>query len=1726
MDDEEAETAYAEGSECCKKIQAEIAELNRVFGNEKKNKLKTATETLDELDEIERKETENHEKLLDLKAKFPSYNTRSYFKLDQHNSVGMLIESLREKCKKVRENHANASMKKIAEVEEQVTSLLKVIEDNNKAKKKMEKEMSEMKRTLENREPQPRGSEDALHRALKSVKTKVPEPKCPKDLKNWMTFETELNFYMENEHAMTGDDYKLFCLQNICKDQPKAYEICQRYSNKKGGYKACWAELQKRFGSTKKILSNELEKMVSVRDHIKANEEPHIGLRKTYDVMTAAIINIQNLIMRTEDFDEETTENDIKASCYDALLFALTARGVDPKTMGEFINREKISAEKIPTAEELLSAIDKATISFEQAGWDVETKRSSVKTTSKATSKRDKKQTEKKKGCLVCNLGNHQTFRCRKILELPVKDRMQFVKDKKICTNCLQAEWKKCDCFKSKDFKSYCRKCPKRHNDILHVDEAERTQQQCVSTSVAVQQTIYTPVRPTLLADAIGKNKCRLTIRLLKDTGAEDTLITTEAAQSAGLKLTNTYIETETFSGQPGPPITKTTTLTIVKVGEEPTTENSITINNVLVTKSVGNLVPNKKVVVNMDCPTLKNIKMSDPGFDTPGRIDVILGINAIAKLSKAGLIKTNHGIFENSILGWSYSGEGEGNKTSCSMETTVIRRRISAVRTKRIELTPENIMRFFNQEMEEEERENFVQTCFDQKVIKINNRYYVKVPYIADMTLGDSEKVAMAITRRMYDKLSEKAQEAYREICNDMKKRGWAFPPKKKGKNAIPNFLKQTDSMTTPYRLLMKCDQKTSNGNSVNDIQHTGPKLQKSIPMQIINFRLFEVAITGDLAKMFWNTFVYEEDQDYQHTFMIFEKNGKLVEMVLPMLIFGMASSPFLANATLLQLAKDVEEELPIAAMLLRTSFYVDDLMKSFRTIEEAIEAFRQLAEALKTASIVAKKCTSNYPEALKYVEEENCLETTIRDVACGEKDFDEVNALGVKWQKREDYLHYKVKQLTLDGPITWRKALGFVGKIYDPNGFLMPVITKFRIMIQEICAQVQDKCKNLETAKQKKAVWDVPVDEETASRFTKCANEIHLLEEIKIPRWLKCTAPAGKDYIIVFYDASMEAYGFVAYWRHVPEDKSAKALVTLLGAGSRVAPLSQKKKEDYNQDDITLPKNELNSADEAAAFIKKVKSECAIPEVTIWAFGDSLIANAWMYTQIKLLKVYVANRVKRIVEQFGENTFWIRGADNPADEVSRGQMPSEFIKNKRYLEGPAFLQDRDFYPTMTSVKDSEKAKTTIAFMTEAVSRTAICKQKSSPMSQRHLFIVEVAENISNWDKTVQTVRLILKWTTKLHEIRSKKSGETMKSSSRVEKINEAENEIFRAVQHLHYREEIKLINKGEFLQKGILKKVTPFLDNNKILRVGGRIDNTLIPYQASHPIILPKLEVPNDKDKETVETCSLTKKIIIWAHQSTFHGNHSKTTCLINTRFYIPNIRNAVKYVIFRCMQCSKQKAEMSRQLMGNVQKVRLCGAPMFWMIQLDFMGPFTVRDSTRRISRRNKDGEMQRVDSQKNWIMVIVDMPIGAVINEVVSDLTPQAFLQSFQRFTSERGVPKYVYFDNATTFVAASKMIKKAANMMTSEEKAAIVANVREIEKVYTKLKVTFAFNQEELMEIRHSIPYAANTNGGAEVRVKLCKELLMPMIQNMKPTSMELQTFGKLCQGAMNSAPPI
>ena len=71
---------------------------------------------------------------------------------------------------------------------------------------------------------------------------------------------------------------------------------------------------------------------------------------------------------------------------------------------------------------------------------------------------------------------------------------------------------------------------------------------------------------------------------------------------------------------------------------------------------------------------------------------------------------------------------------------------------------------------------------------------------------------------------------------------------------------------------------------------------------------------------------------------------------------------------------------------------------------------------------------------------------------------------------------------------------------------------------------------------------------------------------------------------------------------------------------------------------------------------------------------------------------------------------------------------------------------------------------------------------------------------------------------------------------------IQNAEMEIFKYFQSKYFSCELSCINKKSPLQKNsILKKLSPIIDEKGILRVGGRLDQANLPYDARHPIIVP---------------------------------------------------------------------------------------------------------------------------------------------------------------------------------------------------------------------------------------------------------------------------------------------
>ena len=91
---------------------------------------------------------------------------------------------------------------------------------------------------------------------------------------------------------------------------------------------------------------------------------------------------------------------------------------------------------------------------------------------------------------------------------------------------------------------------------------------------------------------------------------------------------------------------------------------------------------------------------------------------------------------------------------------------------------------------------------------------------------------------------------------------------------------------------------------------------------------------------------------------------------------MFGAKSSPTCANYELQQSGQDNIIEFPEASVTRDRNFYMDDLVKSVDTPQQAIECYRQLVETLKRSGFTWKKWASNCLEVTDNIPLENRLE------------------------------------------------------------------------------------------------------------------------------------------------------------------------------------------------------------------------------------------------------------------------------------------------------------------------------------------------------------------------------------------------------------------------------------------------------------------------------------------------------------------------------------------------------------------------------------------------------------------------------------------------------------------------------------------------------------------------------------------------------------------------------
>lgn len=186
----------------------------------------------------------------------------------------------------------------------------------------------------------------------------------------------------------------------------------------------------------------------------------------------------------------------------------------------------------------------------------------------------------------------------------------------------------------------------------------------------------------------------------------------------------------------------------------------------------------------------------------------------------------------------------------------------------------------------------------------------------------------------------------------------------------------------------------------------------------------------------------------------------------------------------------------------------------------------------------------------------------------------------LGVQWNRDTDKLFIGMKPESLP-TITKRLAVSVVAQIYDPIGILAPVIMPARLLIQELWLAHRDL-----TGSDAQQAWDWAVPEEMAERFRLWYAGLEACERLCVDRRI------GKDdsksqAIYIFCDASIKAYGAVAYLRAVTE---SAVTFNFMASKARVAPLLKERKK-HAVETMTIPRLELLAAVVGAEFVQQIR-------------------------------------------------------------------------------------------------------------------------------------------------------------------------------------------------------------------------------------------------------------------------------------------------------------------------------------------------------------------------------------------------------------------------------------------------------------------------------------------------------------------------------------------------------
>jgi len=229
---------------------------------------------------------------------------------------------------------------------------------------------------------------------------------------------------------------------------------------------------------------------------------------------------------------------------------------------------------------------------------------------------------------------------------------------------------------------------------------------------------------------------------------------------------------------------------------------------------------------------------------------------------------------------------------------------------------------------------------------------------------------------------------------------------------------------------------------------------------------------------------------------------------------------------------------------------------------------------------------------------------------------------------------------------------------------------------------------------------------------------------------------------------------------------------------------------------------------------------------------------------------------------------------------------------------------------------------------------------------------------------------------------------------------------------QAVHYARELRIIGKGGCLDSSFpIAKCLPYVDENGLLRVNGRLKNAPVPLDVRHPIILPSQS-------------KVTERIVREIHSECGHAAPWRTLPELQRQYWLVGPRRVIRRVVDCCVRCRRFAAKAATPRMADLPSSRLQFVePAFFHTGVDYFGPIETKMFRRTVKR---------------WGCLFRCLTTGACHLEMAYALDADAYLCCHGNFKAARGTPKVMRSDRGTNFIGANRELMEAIERLDNEK----------------------------------------------------------------------------------------